>query len=75
MDDYIDAQLMAATQFEFRAANNYENCEYDRASADYSKEIELNPDDGHACQSRTTVYAIKGDEPRAIADFAAVDAN
>ena len=37
--------------------------------ADYSKVIELNPDDDHAYQSRATVYVIKGDEVHTVADF------
>ena len=42
---------------------------YYTAIADYSKAIELNPDDDYAYQSRVTVYVIKGDEVRTVADF------
>lgn len=43
--------------------------DYDRAIADYSKAIDLNPKFANAYNNRGTVYGIKGDHDRAIADF------
>jgi tetratricopeptide (TPR) repeat protein len=44
--------------------------DYDRAIADYTKAIELDPKFARAYNNRGTVYGIKGDHDRAIADFA-----
>ena len=43
--------------------------DYDRAIADYSKAIQLNPRYADAYYSRGTIYRYKGDLDRAIADY------
>ena len=48
MESYIKAQITAATQLEYRAADNYEEREYNRAIVDYTKAIELCPFSIHA---------------------------
>jgi len=43
--------------------------EYDRAIADFTSLINMNPDSGEAYYSRGEVYIDKGDCDKAIADF------
>ncbi len=43
--------------------------EVDRAIADYTKAIALDPDDAEAYYNRGVVYGRKGDKEREIADF------
>ena len=43
--------------------------DYDRAIADYTQAIRLNPDDAYAYYSRGKAYHWKDDYDRAIADY------
>ena len=43
--------------------------DYDRAIADFSKALELNPKDAHLYHNRGAAYEDKGDHDRAIADY------
>jgi tetratricopeptide (TPR) repeat protein len=48
---------------------NYNSGDYEQAIADYSKAIELDPDDATAYSNRGSAYKESGDLEQAIADY------
>jgi tetratricopeptide (TPR) repeat protein len=67
--DIISRDGKAAWAYRMRGIAHERKRDYDRAVVDYSKAIEIDPQDPHTRLSRGTVYRLKGDHDRAIADL------
>ena len=58
-----------AAEYNNRGNDYLDNGDYDRAIADYTQAIRLDPNDAWAYNNRGSAYYNKGDWDRAIADF------
>ena len=62
------AKNLAAAYF-FRGAAYVARNDFDRAIADYTQAIAINPNDSDYINSRAALYELKNDMPRAMADY------
>jgi tetratricopeptide (TPR) repeat protein len=64
-----ETPLPDANAYYSRGVAHYNKGDNDRAIADFSQAIKLNPKNVQAYVARGDVYSKKGDDDRAIADF------
>jgi tetratricopeptide (TPR) repeat protein len=69
--EYCMVTLPNANSFDYSTSGyaNFQRGDYDRAIADFTQVIRLDPNDAWAYNSRGTAYHQKGDSDRALADF------
>ena len=65
----MNSKPVTAVDFYDSGCVHYRNGDYDKAIADYTKAIELNPDYAEAYYNRGLAYSRKDEDDKSDADF------